>query len=205
MTPPSKFLFFPTQSSGTTTWRDEADHYFETTVTATWSTTSYAPGMIGYRASGGNNYTLSKSGDLEPANVGAAYANIATGGNLLHWVTEWFGGYDAIAVDFRQHPDSTSTTSYRTALEAVLSANTNWDWVVEFENTSGTVAMLKRYNDTGYTYSPDWSVHMGEAWYWNSTPKTAMADYGVGSKLRFYWFDDATAITSSDWPPTQVT
>ncbi len=129
MTPPSKFLFFPTQSTGTTTWRDEADHSFEATVTTSWSTSSLAPGMIGYDNGVGYNYTITTDGDLEPSNATCSYGNIAVGGDLVWWVTAWFGAYTTIGIDFRNHPDSTqsSTGSEETAMSDVLTANSDYE------------------------------------------------------------------------------
>ena len=212
MTPPTKWLFFPTQSSGTTTWRDEADHSFEATVHTSWSTSSLAPGMIGYdqslnSGSGGYTYNITINGDLEPSNATCAYGNIAVGGDLVWWVTSWVSAYTTIGIDFRNHPDSTqsSTGSEQTAMSHVLTANSNYDWVCEAERSDGTIAMLKRYNDTGSTYDPDWGANAGSHYYWNSSPKCTASDYSVGFKVRFYWFDDATTIQDSNWPPTQVT
>ena len=215
---PSKWLFFPTQSSASTTWRDEADHSWEAEITSAWASLGNVTGLIGLN-SGTANYSITIDGDLTPANDTGGGVNSP---NKCWSATTFYSSYQTVGVDFTQHPDSTSTTSgsqmsqWQAGYNSVIAANSNFDWVYELEDSSGNVFFRRRFgvNRTGtsggggsgasLTWLPDWSGNMGSHYWWSSTPKWNITDYAVGNVYRFYWFDDATTIQDSNWPPSNV-
>ena len=204
----NSWLFFPTASSSSTGWRDEADHVWQQTVTSEFLNElgNVPKGCIGYNGSA-NNFSSSYTGTLRPYPDTFSAEDLG-GGKTAFWWTN-YSNYQGFAIDWSTHA---STTSGATSASADMAANAaafaefetahaSWDLVLEFTSAAGAVVM-RRIRSLSAISDPDFSAHLGASFYWNSGEKLTDAEYEVGLIMRLYLFNSPP--TSSDWNPGEV-